>query len=51
MFALTNGYLTITGLENVTYYGIKSLYQILEAGSVVYLAKDSVTLTVPYYVK
>lgn len=51
LFELTSGYLTITGLENIMYYGIKSLYQILGLPCVVYLAEDATTLSKPYFVE
>ena len=51
LFEISNGYLTISGLENIMYYGIKSLYRIQGDRCVVYLAQDPVTLSKPYYVE
>lgn len=50
LFELTSGYLTISGLENILYYGIKSLYQILSMPCMIYVANDSTTLSKPYFV-
>ena len=51
LFEISNGYLTISGLENIMYYGLKSLYRIQEDRCVVYLAQDPTTLSKPYFVE
>ena len=51
LFEISNGYLTISGLENIMYYGIKSLYRIQGDRCVVYLAQDLTALSKPYFVE
>ena len=51
LFEISNGYLTISGLENIMYYGIKSLYRIQEDRCVVYLSQNLTSLSKPYFVE
>lgn len=48
LFEISSGYLTLSGLDNITYYGIKSLYRVNKDQCIVYLAKDGISLSAPY---
>ncbi len=51
LLEISSGYLTLSGMENIVYYGIKSLYQAAGERCVVYVALKPGELGKPYYVK
>ena len=51
LLEISNGYLTLSGLESIVYYVIKSLYQAAGERSVVFIAKSPGELGNPYYIK
>lgn len=51
LLEISSGYLTLSGLENIVYYGIKSLYQAAGERCVVYVAVSGGELGEPYYLK
>ena len=51
LLKISSGYLTLSGLENIVYHGIKSLYQAAGERCVVYVARGPGGLGTPYYIK
>lgn len=51
LLEISGGYLTLSGLENIVYYGIKSLYQAAGERCIVYVAASQGELGKTYYVK
>lgn len=51
LLEISSGYLTLSGMENIVYYGIKSLYQAAGERCVVYVAQGPGGLGKPYYIK
>ena len=48
LLKISSGYLTLSGLENIVYHGIKSLYQAAGERCVVYVARGPGGLGTPY---
>lgn len=51
LLEISSGYLTLSGLENIVYYGIKSLYQAAGERCIVYVAASGTELQEPCFLK
>lgn len=50
LFEISSGYLNLSGLENILYYGVRSMYGLRGEPCVVYVAEGPGALSRPYYV-
>lgn len=51
LFEISSGYLNLSGMENIMYYGIKSLYRVRGDKCVIYLAENLHELKPAYYIE
>ena len=51
LLEISSGYLTLTGMDNIVYYCLKSLYQAAGERCRVYIAQGPGKLGAPYYIK
>lgn len=51
LLEISSGYLTLSGLENIVYYGMKSLYQAAGERCIIYVAASGSELKKPYFLK
>ncbi|MEG2353783.1 MAG: DUF4118 domain-containing protein [Clostridium sp.] len=51
MYELSRSYLNISGVENIAYHTIKSIYSVQKNKSIIYLTSNSKNVPKPYYIK
>lgn len=51
LLEINSGYLTLSGINNIAYYGIKCMYQVAGERCIAYIAKSPSELQPPYYIK
>ncbi|MBC5581110.1 DUF4118 domain-containing protein [Anaerofilum sp. BX8] len=50
LFEISSGYLNLSGVDNIVYYGLRSLYSARGDRCVAYVASPSAGLSKPYYI-
>ena len=50
LFEISSGYLTLSGMENILYYGLRSLYKVYTQPCIAYISDGQSRLTAPYYI-